>query len=166
MAIRGYSERFAGGWLALEILRLELLAQIDRPARYHEDAISAVMNGLRIFGRRCHMGFHHLPNEQVVLLDHALLDQSAFEIRVAFFDERRLHLGSCNWRQAELLELIDACTRTIANADNFIDKIDRWHVDDALLALPYHLKAVIPFRDQATKKCRRELQHHVPTHRH
>src|SRR5688572_29195689 len=76
----------------LEIDTFEAASVTDRSARYHENAASAIVNGLGILWRRGNMCFHDFEYEQAVFVDEAGIDQLALEAREALADERCLHL--------------------------------------------------------------------------
>jgi hypothetical protein len=73
----------------------------------HENAIAAIMNSARITrGWRC-VRLNDLPDKQTVLVDEAGIRQPAFEIGVAFRNERGIDLLTGSGRQSELLEFIN-----------------------------------------------------------
>src|SRR3984885_4282365 len=110
--------RQRGSWPS-QHLRLEQLAIFaGLGARDHELAIAPIMNRLRMFRRSRDMRLHHFEHEQAVFPNQARIRQPAFEIGVALLDQRRANLCAGRGGEAELGELVDVATGTIANPDH------------------------------------------------
>src|ERR1700680_3504628 len=52
----------------------------DDLARHHEHAVAGIVQGLRIFRPARHVGFDHFEDEEVVLIDEAIVLQLALKL--------------------------------------------------------------------------------------
>ena len=59
------------------------------------------------------MGLHHLEDEEVVFADQAAVVNAAFEARVAFADERRLHALAITQPTSEGVNSITVCQPSV-----------------------------------------------------
>ena len=67
------------------------------------------------------MAVDDFEDEEVILIDEAVVLQLAFQIGVAFGDKRRADLRSWFYTGgAEFLEFVDRSAGAIADADNFV----------------------------------------------
>src|SRR5882672_2644963 len=112
------------------------------------------------------MRLDDLPDEEAVLLHHSVVEQTAFEARVAFVDQRRLHPSGFAGSQSRCGELVAIFRVAVADRDDLIQQFNRWNVDHAFSTFTDGLKAAIALPDVAAEKRGRELQHCVPAHRH
>ena len=93
--------------LLLQHARSELRSPADDFAGDHEDAVTVIMQRLRMFRRGRDMCLQDLEDEKVVLRDQAAVRQPAFEVGVAFGDQRRINFLRFLRGQLELLEFVD-----------------------------------------------------------
>src|SRR5581483_1236610 len=91
-------------------LRLEVAAQIERAPGHHEHAVTAIVDGLRIFRRCSHMRLHHLEDEHVVSVAEPVVGKLAFEVGVTLPDERRPDLFRRLGGELEPGKFVDART--------------------------------------------------------
>ena len=124
------------------------------------------MNRARELGRGRSMGLDDLEDEETVLFDEAGIHEIAFEVGIAFTNERRRDLLACYRAQPELFELVDVAAGGIADPNNFRRKVFGRDVDDAFPALADHVEAVVFAPDVAADEGGLKSHHHVPPHGH
>ena len=76
-------------------------------ARYHEYTVAGIMPSLSVLRRRRHNRLHDFEDEEVVFIDHVVVNQPALEIGVALAYKRGFYLLRLLCRQLESLELVD-----------------------------------------------------------
>ena len=88
--------------------------QPDRRARDGEGAVAAVVDCLRILAGWIDPGLDHFQHEEVVAVDHAGVDDAAFQAGVALGDQRRRHQRGRLRGQTEARELVGIAPAAVA----------------------------------------------------
>jgi len=135
-------------------------------ARDHEDAVASVMDGFGVGGAGGGAGFDGFEDEQAVFRNQARIHHLAFDIRIAFPDERSGDVGCFLRCQAEFGEFVVGVAVAVADADHRIDQREFGDVDDAFAAFADHLEGVIVIGDEAAEARGLEFHHHMPAHGH
>jgi hypothetical protein len=94
-----------------------------------------MMNGSRIFAGGIEPGLAHFQDEKIVSVDQAPIGHLAFQVGVAFFNERRRHAGGRRGRETETRELVDLLAGGVASAHHRRRQFQGRNIDHALLAL-------------------------------
>ena len=74
----------------LQVFRLKPFLAVNLSTRQHEGTLAAIVERARFIDLR-NMRLDDLPDEKTVLLHHFVIIQTAFEVRIALVDQRRLH---------------------------------------------------------------------------
>ena len=125
-----------------------------------------MMNGGRIFLRAVDPGFHDLEDEHTVFVHHARIAYLAFEVGVAFGNQRRGDASGGLRSETKFLEFVEDTARSISTADNFLCQLDGGNVDDAFPRFSQNVKREIAIADYARNGGGYEINHHVPRHGH
>ena len=105
--IKKYAKPRFNSQLFLQVFWFELLAQIDRFAGNHKDALAPVVDRFRILWESRHMRLHHLPDEKAVLGDLAAIVQLALEVCVTLPNQGNLYFVAADRRKAEFFKLVN-----------------------------------------------------------
>src|SRR3546814_15299996 len=76
----------------------------DDLARHHEHAVARIVQCLGVFRRRGDVRLHHLEDEEIILLDQRIVAKAAFEVGMAFADQRFIDLARLFRREVKLSE--------------------------------------------------------------
>src|SRR6266550_2392358 len=132
----------------------------------HEQAVAAIVHRLGKLWCDRDVRFQHFEDKETVFLDQARVDELAFKICVALFDQRRADFLRWECGEFERRELVNIATGSVSDLDDRRCEVDCRDVDHAFPALTDHLEAVILVPDKASDEGRFFAHDHVPTHGH
>ncbi len=115
----------------MEVARLfHLRTQLDGFARDHEASVSSMMEGARTLHCRVDPRLDDFEDEQTIAGHHPSVDHPAFQVCMAFSDERRTDLRSRHGGEVKGRELVCVRTGCVAAAHNLFSQLHRGYVDD------------------------------------
>lgn len=136
--------------------------QFDRLSGDHERAPAEVVNGARVFVRAVDPRFAHLEDEEVVPLHQARVRDFAFEVGVAFRNERSVDERRGHRRETIRREFVYGSARIVTTFNDFCRQLHCWNADDAFFGSPQDRERVIAIADHAPHERGFEFDHRVP----
>lgn len=127
----------------LQVFRLKSFLAVNLSTRQHEATLAAIVERAQFIDLR-YMRLDDLPDKKTVLLHHFVVIQTAFEIRIAFVDQRRLHPPGFSSGESGCRELVALVSVAVADLNDLIQQFDRRDVDDAFPTFADGLEAQLP----------------------